>query len=271
MSTPPMNGTLPGGPFAPSAIGKVVCVLEALADHRRISRIARATGLPASTVHRIVQELVELGWAREGGEHDYLLGPALARLAGQAEDYAELARPVRPVLRELVDRTGFTVHFGLRHGDEAVYVDRVDGRGAPRLGSRLHGAIPLHSTAIGKAILAALPESDVCVIAGRTRLRPRTGRTVTSLPDLLAELALVRAQGWALDDEENVPRIRCVGAAVLDQRGGPVGAVSVTGLADDLERRAMGRLAPFVVRTAREVSAALCAAGQVVRRRSARR
>jgi IclR family transcriptional regulator, acetate operon repressor len=53
-------------------------VLEALAEHRRISRIARATGLPASTVHRIVQELVGLGWAREGEEHDYLLGPVLA-------------------------------------------------------------------------------------------------------------------------------------------------------------------------------------------------
>jgi DNA-binding IclR family transcriptional regulator len=233
-----------------TAIAKMVSVLEALADHQRISRISRATGLPASTVHRIVQELVGLGWAREGTEHGYLLGPALLRLAGRAGDYAELARPVRPALRLLADRTGYTVHFGLRQGDEVIYVDRLDGRGAHGIASRVGGAIPLHSTAIGKAVLAALPEHEVRLIAGRT---PR----VTSLPVLLAQLSTVRARGWALDDEESVPRVRCVAAAVVDPRGCPVGGVSVSGLSGDLERPAASRLGPLVMRTAREVSATL--------------
>jgi IclR family transcriptional regulator, acetate operon repressor len=233
-----------------SAITKMVSVLEALADHQRISRISRATGLPASTVHRIVQELVGLGWAREGTEHDYLLGPALLRLAGRAGDYAELARPVRPALRLLADRTGYTVHFGLRQGDEVIYVDRLDGRGAHGIASRVGGAIPLYCTAIGKAVLAALPEHEVRLIAGRT---PR----VTSLPTLMAQLASVRARGWAIDDEENVARVRCVAAAVRDPRGCPIGGVSVSGLAGELERPAASRIGPLVMRTAREVSATL--------------
>jgi DNA-binding IclR family transcriptional regulator len=78
---------------SPSAIAKVVAVAEALAEHRRLSRIAQVTGLPVSTVHRILQELVSQGWVREGEERDYTLGPGLLRLAGYATDDSEPAHP----------------------------------------------------------------------------------------------------------------------------------------------------------------------------------
>jgi IclR family transcriptional regulator, acetate operon repressor len=242
---------------SPSAIAKVVAVAEALTEQKRLSRIAQVTGLPISTVYRILQELVTQGWVREGDEHDYTLGPGLLRLAGRAVDDSDLARAARPALRALCERSGYTVHFGVRQGDEAVYVDRVDGRGAHGVRSRIGATLPLHSTAIGKAILAALPDDEVRLIATRTGLPKRMPRTITSAEALLANLVTVRARGWALDDEENVTRVRCVGAVVMDRRGEPIGGVSVSGLSFDMARSQVARLGPMVVRTAREVSAAL--------------
>src|SRR5439155_899406 len=83
-------------------------------------RGANTAGLPISTVHRILQELVAHGWVREGEEHDYVLGPGLMRLAARAADDSDLARAARPALRALCERSGYTVHFGVRQGDEAV-------------------------------------------------------------------------------------------------------------------------------------------------------
>ncbi|MGH3716987.1 MAG: IclR family transcriptional regulator [Micromonosporaceae bacterium] len=240
-----------------TAIAKMVAVLEALDGHRRLSAIARATGLSTSTVHRILQELVGLGWVREGEERDYLIGPGLLRLAGRGADDSDIARLARPVLRTLGDRTGYTVHFGLRHGDEAVYVDKLEGRGGYGMRSRIGDAMPLHCTAIGKAVLSALDDDEVRLIVTRSGAPARTPKTLTTAEALLADLALVRTRGWSVDDEENHPRIRCVGAVVKDHRGLPVGAISVSGLVFDMEREHIARLAPLVVRTAQQVSSAL--------------
>jgi DNA-binding IclR family transcriptional regulator len=123
--------------------------------------------------------------------------------------------------------------------------------------SRIGASLPLHCTAIGKAILAALPDDEVRRIAARTGLLRRMPHTLTTTEALLANLVGVRARGWSLEDEENVPRVRCVGAVVLNHRGEPVGAVSVSGLSFDMAPAQVARLAPMVVRTSREVSAAL--------------
>src|SRR2546423_7673373 len=154
MTRPQTTQTASG---SPSAIAKLVAVAEALTEQRRLSRIANTAGLPMSTVHRILQELVAHGWVREGEEHDYVLGPGLMRLAARAADDSDLARAARPALRALCERSGYTVHFGVRQGDEAVYIDKLEGRGAYGLGFRHGDSLPLHCTAIGKANPAAPP------------------------------------------------------------------------------------------------------------------
>jgi IclR family acetate operon transcriptional repressor len=242
---------------SPSAIGKTIAVLEALAEEQRLSEIARVTGLHTSTVHRILQELVGLDWAREDDDRGYALGSRLLALAGRASDDSDLARTARPALRTLCERTGYTVHFGVRHGDEAVYVDKLDGRRAYRMRSRIGTTLALHSTAIGKAILAALPDEEVRAIAARTGLPRRTPRTLITPDTLLSSLATARARGWALDDEENEVHTRCLAAVVIDHRGMPIGAVSLSALVFDLDRERARRLAPLLIHTAREVSAAL--------------
>lgn len=239
------------------ATEKITAVVEALATESRVSSVARTVDLPVSTVHRILQELVAVGWARPDGEHGYTLGARLLSTAGQASNEGMLTRVTRPVLRELCDATTHAAHFGMRQGDEAVYLAKMEGRRSYQMRSRVGLAIPLHCTAIGKAILAALPEEEVRSIAARTGLPARTEHTITDVDELLAHLTTVKRRGFAYDEEENEPHIRCVAAVVIDHRGVAVGGVSVSSLAFDIDRARLLRHAALVVSAARQISAAL--------------
>ncbi|WP_052664512.1 IclR family transcriptional regulator [Nitriliruptor alkaliphilus] len=247
----------PASERTPNAIGKVAAVVSALTDERTTSGIARRTGLPSSTVHRILQDLVAVGWAREDGNRGYLLGARLLALAGRATDQASLVRVAHPTLQELSDRTGHAVHFAVRTGDEAVYVDKIEGNRAYQMRSRVGLAIPLHCTAIGKALLAALPEVEARAVLTRAGMPPRTTHTITSADEMLGHLELVRDRGYSFDDEENELSTRCIGAAVRDHSGTAIGGVSLSMLAFELEPDRVRPLASLVVRTAARITSDL--------------
>lgn len=244
-----------------SALAKTVAVVEALAPGGRLSDIARHTDLPVSTTHRILQELVALGWARET-DGRYSLGARLLALSSRSTGGPELARLARPALRDLAAQTGRTVHFAMLDGDQLVYLDKIEGRGSYAMKSRVGMAIPLHCTAIGKAVLAAMSDADVRAAAARTGLPAATPRTITDVGDLLRHVQKVRARRYAVDDEENEPHTRCVGAAVVDHRGEPVAGVSVSSLVFDLSGEQAGAIAPLVVACADHISAAFTAPGE---------
>ncbi|GII78261.1 IclR family transcriptional regulator [Sphaerisporangium rufum] len=240
-----------------SSIDKALAVLEAIAEHHRVTDIAAATGVSKSTVHRILQSLVDWGFARADGAGGYEPGPRILTLAGKVMSRFDPARQASAALRALHERTGYTTHFGIRSGDEAVYVDKLEGRRPYQMPSRIGMSLRLHSTAIGKAILAQLDDREVRSIAGRTGLPRHTARTLTEVSDLLDHLGMVRAAGFAMDDEENEPGVRCVGAAVFDHTGQVLGGISISSLAMDLRPDELENLAPVVVAAAREVSQAL--------------
>lgn len=240
-----------------SAAGKLAAVVEALAHEGSTSRIAKSTGLATSTVHRILQELVELGWAREDGDHGYLLGPRLLAVTGHRSDEGAIVRLAHPVLRALNEQTGIAVHFALRSGDMCVYVDKLDGLRPYRMRSRVGLAIPMHCTAIGKSVLAHTPEPEVRALAARTGLSGMTAHTLTDVDRLLAELRAIRRRAFAVDAEENELGIRCVGAPVFDHRGHPIGGISVSALVHEMGPKDVRRLAPVVVTSAEEITAAL--------------
>jgi len=253
MTAAPTNSS---GARPETAIEKLVAVLEALPDHDRVKSLSEATGLPPSTTHRILSQLAELGWVH-ASDRSYAPGPRLLSLVRRIDGDAALARIASDPVRRLSAHTGYTVHFAVLHGDVAVYAIKKEGRRAYLMRSRVGDQLPLHSTAIGKAILADLPEPQVRQIAGRTGLPAATTNTITQVDALIEHLAEVRHRGWALDDEENEDHTRCVGAAVLDSAGRVVGGVSLSALVFDMPLDAAQRLAGMVVVTAKEISAAL--------------
>lgn len=240
-----------------SAIGKVAAVVDALSVASRPVEISRITGLPTSTVHRILQELVACNWAREDGAHGYLLGARLLSIAGRATDQSIVSRIAHPYLRELNERTQHAVHLALRAGDEAVYVDKIEGGRSYHMASRVGLTIPLHSTGVGKAVLAALDDAEVRALLARTGMPARTPHTITDLDALMTELAVIRGRGYAADEQENEIHTCCVAACVIDHRGIPIGALSVSGMQFDFDEERLRQLAPLVTATARGVTEAL--------------
>jgi IclR family transcriptional regulator, acetate operon repressor len=240
-----------------TAADKVLDVLEAVVEHTRIADIASATALPKSTVHRILQTLVQRGYVRTDGRGDYVGGPRLLGLAGRFLQRLDLPRQVRPLLQRLQEQTGWTVHLALLSEDEAVYVAKVEGSKPYHLASRVGMSLALHSTSIGKAILAAMPDAEVRELARRTGLPARTPQTITDEDALLGEIARVRQRGYAEDHEENEAGVCAVGAAVFDHTGQVIGGVSAAALAYQPSDVSIQWRAEHVVAAARAVSATL--------------
>jgi IclR family acetate operon transcriptional repressor len=237
------------------ATEKTLSVLDALDGARsRLGDIATRAQLPKSTVHRILRRLVERGYARAEGDGVYVLGPRVLTMAGDMLHRLDATGAAAPVLRGLHADVGHTVHFAMLSDDEAVYLEKLVDPGLPyQFASRVGGRIPLHCTAIGKSLLAAMSDD----IVGRLSLVSRTPRTLTSADELRAELDRVRERGFAIDDEENERNIRCVGSAVRDHTGEPTHAISVSALTVELSLEGALELGPRVVAAAREVSRAL--------------
>lgn len=138
--------------------------------------------------------------------------------------------------------------------DRLVYLAKLEGRSAYQMRSHVGLTIPTHSTACGKAFLAALPTDEVRSIVGRAGLPGRTERTIVDVNALLAHLELVRRQGFAVDDEENEAHVRCFGALAVDHAGTPVAAVSVSSLTFELDATRQRRHVALITEAASQIS-----------------
>lgn len=193
-------------------------VLEALADAGGIatlSELAGTTGLPAPTIHRLIQSLVAGGYVRRDMAHRYALGPRLIRL-GEAAGLTLGARAT-PYLRALAQQIGETANLAMLEGDSVVYVAQAPSPHSMRMFTEVGRHVLPHCTGVGKALLAELPVTRVVEILGRTGLPARTERTLTDEGALLDELARIREQGYAVDDGEQEVGVRCVAVAVTAQ------------------------------------------------------
>jgi IclR family acetate operon transcriptional repressor len=245
------------------ATEKTLNVLDALDVSRangnsRLGDIAERAQLPKSTVHRILRRLVEHGYARAEGAGHYVLGPRVLTMAGAMLHQLDATAWALPILRQLHAEVGHTVHFAMLSDDEAVYLEKLVDPNLPyQFASRVGGRIPLHCTAIGKSLLAAMPPAEAGELLSRRGLVRRTPNTLVSAAAIRAELDRVRERGFAIDDEENERNIRCVGSAVRDHRGAPTHAISVSALTVELSLEDAVALGPRVMAAARAVSEAL--------------
>ncbi|HET8591973.1 MAG TPA: IclR family transcriptional regulator [Nakamurella sp.] len=244
-----------------NSIEKALAVLRVLAmpnQPHRLAEIAEKAEVGKTTAHRVLQVLVANNYAHAHGDGMYSAGPALAALSRGLGAEMDLAQIAEPALNELQRMSGHTVHFAVRTGRVAVYLAKVEGSKPYQMASRVGMQIPLHCTAIGKSVLAHLPEAELGAVlepaeagAGSVQL------TADRMRALRADLAAVRERGYAIDDEENEPNVRCVGAPVRGPDGTAIGGISVSGLAFILTLEQAHELGPQVIAYAQRVSAAL--------------
>ncbi|KZM71997.1 IclR family transcriptional regulator [Nocardia terpenica] len=214
--------------------------------------LVERTGLPRSTVHRILDQMIRLRWLAHtsGG---YRLGMRTLELGGLTADHNEIREAVSPLLHELAQRTGLVGHLAVLDGRDVIYLDKVGGRFGATLPTRLGGRMPAHATALGKAMLAAL-DPAIAEAAVRGKLTRLTPRTLCDTDALQRELGQIRLrQGVAIDREEAVTGIACV-AAPLRGRGMPPAALSLSGRAESM---GFDRLARVVLEVAHEAARTL--------------
>lgn len=239
---------------------KALTVLETVAgagNPIRLGEIARRADMTKPTAHRILQTLRDAGYVLADGSGNYGAGPRLLGLAGLTLRDRDYGQYVRPHLERLRDETGHTVHFALLAGDRAVYIEKVEPEGAYKLASRVGMHIPLHCTAIGKAILPELSEDDARARVGSEPYASRTESTLRTWDALNADLKSTHDRGYAIDDEENEQNVRCVAAPVHDSLARICGAVSMSALTFLFSMDDVQRAGELVHETANAVSRAL--------------
>lgn len=216
------------------SVDRAIRVLTALQGARRmsLSELATRLELAPSTTHGIVRTLVEHGMVvQERGSSRYQLGPGVLRLGNVYLDTLELRSKTIPWAEDLARRTGLAVRTGVLLIDDVVIIHhepRPDGsRQMPEVGI----VIPVHASALGKAMLAFLPDDEERVVRSESTMRSMTGETLTSPKDLAKQLAEVRSTGIAVEQDEAVIGESALASPVFDSAGtvGAIGVVIPTG------------------------------------------
>jgi IclR family acetate operon transcriptional repressor len=192
-----------------------------------LPQLVAATGMPKSSVHRYLEVLVQEGFLeRDARSGTYRLGASIVTLG--SNETPLLVMRTRPYLEQLRDRFDETVNLGMLSGDNIVYLDIVESPKTVRLAARVGDRDMIHSTALGKAITAELPEEEVRAMLQRTGLPRKTANTITRAADFMKHLELVRRHGFGLDDQENDIEGRCVAVSIPAPR--VQYAISVSGI-----------------------------------------
>ncbi|QII03797.1 IclR family transcriptional regulator (plasmid) [Rhodococcoides fascians A21d2] len=190
-----------------------------------LAEVVARTGLPRSTAHRIMVDLVDMGWlARRGGKFE--LGMTLFELGERVGLKHRLRTAALPFMQDLFSVTEQTVHLAVRDGHDAVYVEKIHGHSALSLPSQIGGRLPLTCTAVGKALLAAEGVEVRDAILGQP-LRRYTPKSIVDPKRLAAELDSVRRTGVAIEREEAAIGGCCLASPVM-LAGRPTAAISVS-------------------------------------------
>jgi len=242
-------------------VRKTILLLGYLSERNEpsgISEMAKALEMPKATVHRILSALCEDNVVLRTEDGQYKIGPTVL-LWGSGYHFASgIVEIARPWLRKLRDESKETVHLSVYEHGTAQYAERLDSPQTVVLRwSKLGTTLPLYCTAAGRAILAAMPQAEIDSYFEKTELKARTEMTTVSPSKLKEMLLRFRAQGYAEENRENEENIRCVGAAILNRKGYPVAAISLTAPSFRFSDEDSAKFGKVIAAMAREISACL--------------
>ncbi|MER3468453.1 MAG: IclR family transcriptional regulator [Thermoflexus sp.] len=231
---------------------ELICRAE---DGFSLTELSQRAGLPKSTVHRLLATLsAHRLVAQDPQTNRYLPGIKIFELAQAVLQKLELRKQALPELQELCQRTNETVHLAILDDGDVIYIDKQESQQTIRMFSAIGKRGPAHCTGVGKVLLAALPDHELEEIIRRKGLPRFTDKTITDPELLRAHLAQVRQQGYAIDDTEHEPEIRCVACPIRDHTGRVIAAVSLTIPAFRATREQIEAMAPLVREYADRIS-----------------
>ncbi|CAM3438782.1 IclR family transcriptional regulator [Parendozoicomonas haliclonae] len=214
-----------------SAVVRVFAILEDMATHpdAGISDLADRLKLPKATIHRFVKTLESMGYVKQQANTErYRLTMKLFELSSQIIDHLDIISIAGEYMQKLSDLTGETVHLGSIEDGAMVYLHKIPSRHALQLVSKVGRRAPVHCTAIGKAISAALPEEEGRIQAGVAPFTRFTENTIVSQGQWDEELITIQGRGYAMDDQEHELNVRCFAVPVFDRNNMPIAGISIS-------------------------------------------
>jgi IclR family acetate operon transcriptional repressor len=242
------------------SIDRALRLLEVLSEcdgGARLVDLARSAELPVSTTHRLLLTLESRHFVQfDRASGLWAVGARCLAVGANFQMRRALASQARPYMDALSREAGKTVNFGVIHEDNVVFLAHVEHAASQRATARPGGRSPLHCSGIGKSLLAAMPEGRVRKLMARSGMTAVTTRSITD-PDALCEaLRAVRSHGYALDDQENTPGLRCVASTIFDEHGQPMAAISVAAPVDRIGDQRVAELGQLVSHAAAAITEA---------------
>ncbi len=250
-----INVTIEKKSVAP-ALTKGFAILDLIAQEPGLgfAEIRDRLGLPNSSCHHLISTLCQLGALQVRADRGYVLGLRLFELGANAANQRQLHDLALPMLKKLAQDVQLTCHLGVMEGAEAVYLLKVEGSREIRVNTWVGKRLSLHSSSLGKVLLAGLPDEELDGVLAQVTWQQKTPHSIVDPDEFRRHLRIVRERGWAIDDEEDLVNIRCVAAPVRDMQGHVVAAISAVGTVLDISQERFEGLAATLCATAREIS-----------------
>lgn len=220
-----------------------------------LASINEEINLHKSSIYRLLQTMSDYDFVEQDPvTKKYEIGIKLFEIANSMNHEADLRRKAQPALKELRSKVNETIHLGITHNHEVVYLDKIEPDRALRMYSAVGKRAPIHATGLGKAVLAHFSNEELEKYVKHKGLEKYTANTITTLPNLKEELKLIREKGYAIDNKEHEKEIVCVAAPIFEDQGDVVGALSIAAPASRKSVDNMKNLGSLVVEHANKVS-----------------
>lgn len=242
------------------SLDRALDILEELAQSRKplgLSELAREVSLSKTTVHRLLQTLLERGYVEKVQSGKYVIGPTMFNTLSYHINTLELQAEAKPHLHALQNLLGLTVSLGVLNGPFVSLIEREATNQSSDIFNHVGRQLPVHCSSMGKCLLSCLSNDELEEALYGFELSRRTEHTITSKSQLRMHLREVRRQGWAIDNEESELNHRCISSPVYNYRGDAVAVLGVSGTADELPEDRIDYIAQQVVHAAGRTSASL--------------
>ncbi len=221
----------------------------------KITDISSRMNLHKSTVHSLLKTLQHYRYIEQNPENGkYKLGMKLFERGNFVIHNLDIRSVAKKHLMELSMQTGNTIHLVILDGKEGVYIDKVEGSAATILYSRIGRRIPVHCSAVGKALVAFKGQDELASILKDYEYISQTPKTITNEKDFLAELDKVKEEGYALDNQENEPGVSCIAVPVRDHSGNVIAAISMSQPVHRINKKTVNEVVSMLKDTADKIS-----------------
>lgn len=242
------------------SVDRAMQVLEILRKEKKsgVTEIGNKLGVNKSTAFRILSTLEDKGFVeKDDVTSKYKLGIRLIKFSNSVINDLDITKIAKPLLRELVEMTGESAHLCILSKSKAVFIDQVKSSEVINVSAKIGGEEPLYCSAVGKSMIAFLPEKQLNDLIDIQKFIAFTPRTITSRQVLLEQLEKIKEVGYAVDDEEINSGVRCIAAPIRNFKGKVVASVGISCPANRVPIESIGQYSEAVKKIATSISGKL--------------